>query len=73
MHYIKRHITVFLLDLGYNLVKTMEEIMEENAAGLAVNIMSIASLPVLFQVTRVLHHLKRYNTVPSNIFRNVKI
>lgn len=71
MQYIKRHVTVLLLDLGYNLVKTIEKIMEKNTAGFAVDIMSIASLPVLFQVTSVLHHLKRHNTVSSNICRSI--
>lgn len=71
MQYIKRHVTVLLLDLGYNLVKTIEKVMEKNTAGFAVDIMSIASLPVLFQVTSVLHHLKRHNTVSSNICRSI--
>ncbi len=65
----KRDRTVSLLDLGYNSVKSMEKIMEEDAAWLAVDIMPVAPLPVLFQVTSILHYLKRHNAVPSNTYR----
>lgn len=47
----------------------MEKIMEEDAAWLAVDIMPVAPLPVLFQVTSILHYLKRHNAVPSNTYR----
>lgn len=53
---------MFLLELGNNSVKAMEKIMEQDAAGLAVDLMSIASLPVLLQVTRILHYLRVNNT-----------
>lgn len=49
---------MFLLELGNNSVKALEKIMEQDAAGLAVDLMSIASLPVLLQVTRILHYLR---------------
>lgn len=49
---------MFLLELGNNSVKAIEKITKQDAAGLSVDLVSVASLPVLLQVTRILHYLR---------------